>query len=158
MTQRSFKIIYNKRNIVRDRISCELRRESNPGLLLFCFTTLFDWLRKLALPYSQSDAKLKPAATCSRVFPALLSFCLFFAVSCNEPLVFFLFFFFSFALSGHCDYFGLGLRESKCVRNTRKIVLTRIIVISVRRHYPIRPLWTKTDCKYWSNWSKLVFV
>lgn len=42
MTQRSFKIIFNKRNIVRDRISCELRRESNPGLLLFCFTTLFD--------------------------------------------------------------------------------------------------------------------
>ena len=94
MTQRSFKIIFNKRNIVRDRISCELRRESNPGLLLFCFTTLFDWLRKLALPYSQSDAKLKPAATCSRVFPALLSFCLFFAVSCNEPLVFFLLFLF----------------------------------------------------------------
>ena len=115
MTQRSFKIIFNKRNIVRDRISCELRRESNPGLLLFCFTTLFDWLRKLALRYSQSDAKLKPAATCSRVFPALLSLCLFFAVSCNEPLVFlFYFIFFSFALSGHCDYFGLGigLRES----------------------------------------------
>ena len=158
MTQRSFKIIFNKRNIVRDRISCELRRESNPGLLLFCFTILFDWLRKLALPYSQSDAKLKPAATCSRVFPALLSLCLFFAVSCNEPLVF-LFFFFSFALSGHCDYFGLGLRESIEMRTkTRKIVLTRIIVISVRRHYPIRPLWTKTDRKYWSNWSKLVFV
>lgn len=114
MTQRSFKIIFNKRNIVRDRISCELRRESNPGLLLFCFTTLFDWLRKLALRYSQSDAKLKPAATCSRVFPALLSLCLFFAVSCNEPRVFLFiyFFFFSFALSGHCNYFGLGLRES----------------------------------------------
>ena len=103
--------------------------ESNPGLIWFCFTVLFDWPRKLAPPAQPIRCKLKPIAPWSLAFSRATGRLHAFTSSCHWlPLII------SFTLIGRCDYFGFGFGHSiekrSITANRRRIINSRSVNMS----------------------------